>query len=249
MNNIDDVFLRSLRAHVVNRTQVVSPNVQAIRPASKVMPGEIRSLSFVNSDGDKDQCLVAVVTAPEDNTRIIQVMLVGHDDYFAGRNDVLLNSQECPMSTPAVLQTDLCFPALLDDIGLVYSVLLPDTWQLVSQMLRKSGRDAGRAGLQSDDASLLRSDYLDEQMQIVRSASSAALSVIHSTPTVVRDLAALGLSGHKVDAGTIAGHDSLAKVYSLIAIKDEKEERRQLRELQRTREAHRLSIPRKVSGL
>lgn len=245
----DDPILYSLQRLVVHRPAVANASGNSPRSVDGFIRGQIRSLTFLDAENNPDRCFVLLVNSATTSRDVVQVMLIGHDEMLAGKNDVILHESERPMSTPSVVQTDFLFPALIADIGSVYSVLADETLRLISHMRRKSGRDAGRVGVISDDAHFLRADYLEEQMQVLRLASRSAVSVIYSSPAQKLDVVSIGLHGNLLDQMTIESRTTDDNVRDLISFRDKKEARRALEELQRQRQEAKSSGMKKVASL
>ena len=243
----DDLLLSSLQQFVVRNTSAANVIGTGALSNSDISRGQVRSLNFFDADNRPDQCFVLIANSTLRGKNVVQVMLIGHDELLAGKNDIILHESERPMLTPSVVQTDFLFPALVADLGGVHSVLADDTLSLISQMRRKSGRDAGRVGVISDDGHAVRAAYLDEQMQVLHLASRSALGVIYTAPLSKLDVMSLGLQGNLLEQRTVESKTTDDNVRDLISYRDQKAARQALLDIQRQREEK--SGMKKVSSL
>ena len=133
----------------------------------EVAVGQIRSIEFINEDGDLDRRFVLVTSVTDSD--VVQVMLVGSFD-CAGKNDVFLYEAEKPSLEADSLQTDLRFPVMRSQLGAVYSTIYSETQEILHKMSNYSGRDVSRKGL-LDESNWMRQDYIREEMSAVKHIS------------------------------------------------------------------------------
>jgi hypothetical protein len=156
-------------------TTFLSPSKLAVpKVSSEVVVGQIRSIQFINSDGELDHRFVLIVSMASKDSSIVQAILIGQDKLLAGKNDVYLSEHEVPSFEALVIQTDLRLPVLRSDLGPIFSEITDDTLQLLSQMSSYSGRDLGRTGVHRNNADLIRQDYIRSELDALRSISRSA---------------------------------------------------------------------------
>jgi len=138
--------------------------------------GDVRRVAFTNDDGNEETRFVALVVEPDPADDLLEVVLVGEDEFLAGTDDVILRDDEAPAVFARVLQVSLRFPMTKGELSRRYSVLHSDTLLLAQAMMRYSARDHRRAGLQWDNDAPLRAQHLDSEFEAIRCLSSQALS-------------------------------------------------------------------------